>query len=81
MNEIPMNTTTPPEQIKSVAEAYKVYYAKSTTGAGFDTKNPDYNIDHSAFIYMMGKDGKFVRLFPYNAPDQEIVHAVQQNVK
>jgi len=67
------------EQIKQVAEKYKVYYAKSSPNGQvtFDAKNPDYSVDHSAFIYMMGKDGKFIRVFPYEATDQEIARAVQ----
>jgi len=72
--------TGTPEEIKKVAELYKVYYARSDTADGkaaFDSKNPDYSVDHSAFIYMMGKDGKYVRIFPYNTSEQDIARAAQ----
>jgi protein SCO1/2 len=63
--------TGTPEQIKQVAEAYKAYYSHpATPGAA------DYDIDHSAYIYMMGKDGKYMRLFPYDANAQDIAHAL-----
>jgi len=67
--------TGTPEQIKQVAEAYKVYYSQ-VDPAGKPTGSADYSIDHSAFIYMMGKDGKYVRLFDYNTPAQEMAHAI-----
>jgi cytochrome oxidase Cu insertion factor (SCO1/SenC/PrrC family) len=60
------------EQIKQVTEAYKVYFAKASLPAG-----NGYAVDHSAFIYMMGKDGKFRRLFQNNADAAEIARAVK----
>ena len=59
-------------QIKQVADAYKVYYAASAK-EGFT--------DHSGYIYMMGKQGQFIRVFPYNAPEQEIANAIQEAMK
>jgi cytochrome oxidase Cu insertion factor (SCO1/SenC/PrrC family) len=46
------------EQIRRVALAYKVYYAK------YPPESPDYVIDHSAFIYLVDKAGKYVGFFP-----------------
>lgn len=37
----------------------------------------NYTVNHSGFIYLMGKDGKFLRLFPYNADVGEITRAVE----
>ena len=48
------------EEISAVAKAYRVYYAK----AG-DTSSPDYLMDHSSIIYLMGPDGKFIKHFTY----------------
>jgi cytochrome oxidase Cu insertion factor (SCO1/SenC/PrrC family) len=44
------------EQIRRVALAYKVYYAK------YPPDSPDYVIDHSSFIYLVDKAGKIHRL-------------------
>ena len=44
--------TGSPPQIAAVAKAYKVYYAKRGTGAG-------YLMDHSSPVYLIGPDGRF----------------------
>jgi cytochrome oxidase Cu insertion factor (SCO1/SenC/PrrC family) len=42
------------EQVKAMASAYRVYYAKAPGSA------PDaYLMNHSAFVYLMGADGRF----------------------
>ncbi len=45
--------------IRRAAHAYKVYFAK-VPGRNAD----DYGIDHSAYTYLMDRDGKFVGVFP-----------------
>lgn len=65
--------TGTPEQIKQITDAYKVYFAKSPLPQG-----TDYMVDHSAFIYMMSKDGKFVRLFQNNTDAAEIARVVKR---
>lgn len=37
----------------------------------------EYTIDHSGFIYLMGKDGKYLKHFPYDAPPAEMAEAVK----
>lgn len=44
--------TGSPEQIRKVARDYRVYYAK----VGSDDE--DYLVDHSAYIYLIGPDGR-----------------------
>lgn len=46
------------QQIAAVARAYRVYYAK-VKGEGED----DYVMDHSALVYLMGRDGKYLTHF------------------
>jgi protein SCO1/2 len=46
------------EDIRKVARAYKVYYAKYPPGS------PDYVIDHSSFIYLVDETGKYIGFFP-----------------
>ena len=45
--------------IRQAADAYKVYYAKV-----MNQKGDDYTVDHTAFIYLMGDDGKYLGFFP-----------------
>jgi cytochrome oxidase Cu insertion factor (SCO1/SenC/PrrC family) len=60
------------EQIKQAAKAYRVYFAKV---AGSDSS--DYLMDHSAFIYLMGPDGRYRRHFGHNASLEEIAKALR----
>ena len=60
-------------QVKQVADAYKIYYARSQDKQGKD----EYSIDHSGYIYLMGKDGQFIRVFPYNASETEVAAAIE----
>jgi protein SCO1/2 len=48
--------------IAAVAKAYRVFYAKATGGTASD-KDADYIMNHSAFVYVMGPDGRFVTHF------------------
>ncbi len=44
------------EQVAQVARAYRVYFAERRTGQGAT----DYTMDHSAILYLMGPDGRFL---------------------
>ncbi len=48
--------TGTPEQVKAVAQEYRVYYARHDTGPGPN----EYSMDHSSVLYLMGPDGAFV---------------------
>lgn len=54
--------TGSPEAVKAVERAYKVY-AKKAPGA-----NGDYSMDHTAVVYLMGKDGRFINAFNLEQP-------------
>jgi cytochrome oxidase Cu insertion factor (SCO1/SenC/PrrC family) len=58
------------EQIRRVALAYKVYYAK------YPPDSPDYVIDHSAFIYLVDKAGKYVGFFPPGTTADRMVEII-----
>lgn len=67
--------------IAEAAGRYRVYYAKVPVegGDGADSKKADeYLVDHSAFTYLMGRDGKYVRHFGHEASAEEIVDAVRR---
>jgi protein SCO1/2 len=46
------------EEIRSVALAFKVYYAK------FPPDTVDYVVDHSSFVYLIDGAGKYIGFFP-----------------
>jgi cytochrome oxidase Cu insertion factor (SCO1/SenC/PrrC family) len=50
-------------QIRDAARAYRVYYAKVEVGAA-----GEYTVDHSGFIYLMDREGKFLGFFPPGTP-------------
>jgi cytochrome oxidase Cu insertion factor (SCO1/SenC/PrrC family) len=62
--------TGTPEQIKQVASAYRAYYAKNAATVKEDGDN--YTVDHSGFIYLMDKDGTFLKAIPYNTSPQDM---------
>lgn len=51
------------EQIAKIAHEYRVYYKKIPTDDG------GYAMDHSAMIYLMDSEGKFVAVIPYQEDD------------
>ena len=76
--------TGTPGQISTLALAYRAYFAKIDVPwdeAGHaehhDHDHEDYNVDHSAFIYLMDKDGNYITHFAYDADPQEIATAVE----
>jgi cytochrome oxidase Cu insertion factor (SCO1/SenC/PrrC family) len=62
------------EAIEKAKAAFKVYAAKVK-----DTHSTaDYLVDHTSFIYLMGRDGRFIQHFPHTEPPEKIAQAVQQ---
>ena len=53
------------DAIRKVADAYKVYYARVPQDAG------DYTVDHTAYIYLMDRDGHFVAPFNLKRTPEE----------
>ncbi len=64
--------TGTPEQISAAAAAYKAYYAKYTA--------PDsavYLIDHSGFVYLMGRAGQYLGFFPPGTSAERMVEIIK----
>ena len=59
------------EQVAATERGYHVFARKSGTGE-------DYTMDHSSIIYLMGKDGRFLRHFNGDAKDGEIADGLKQ---
>ena len=57
------------EQIKAVAKAYRVFYAKARE----NKEDPgDYLVDHSSITYLMGPDGAFIEHFSHGTEPEKI---------
>ena len=68
--------TGPDTAIRKVALAYKVYFARSIAAqAG------DYAVDHTGFIYLVGKDGRYLGFLPPGSSPEQIVEAVRTKLE
>jgi cytochrome oxidase Cu insertion factor (SCO1/SenC/PrrC family) len=67
--------TGTPEEIRKLALAYKVYYAKVEAPDG-----SDYAIDHTGFVYLVGPDGQFVGFFPPNTTAERLANIIRQQL-
>ncbi len=63
------------EAVKQAAKAYRVYYAK----AG-DANSPDYLVDHSAFVYLMGRDGNYLTHFSYGTSAEKMAAGIRKHL-
>ncbi|MGH6833361.1 MAG: SCO family protein, partial [Methyloceanibacter sp.] len=66
--------TGSPEAIAEAAKAYRVAFSKFQEG---ESKG-DYSIDHSALVYLMGKDGEYVAHFPYGTPAAKMTETLRR---
>jgi protein SCO1/2 len=64
--------TGTPEKIRRVANSYKAYYAKYTPPDG-----GVYLIDHTGFIYLMDRAGKYLGFFPPGTSANRIVEIIR----
>lgn len=69
--------TGTPEQIKQVADAYKVYYRKVKDEDASD----GYVVDHSGYIYLMGPDGKYLTHFPHHISESALKEGLAKFVR
>jgi len=70
--------TGSPEQISNVAKRYRVYYSKVTEkGAEPD----EYSMDHSSIVYLMGRDGSFVKHFAYGTDSDKLAKGIAAATK
>jgi cytochrome oxidase Cu insertion factor (SCO1/SenC/PrrC family) len=67
--------TGTPEQIQKIADSYKVYYAKYTPPDG-----GVYMIDHTGFIYLMGRAGEYLGFFPPGTSADRMVEIIRPHL-
>ena len=58
--------------VRHAARAYKVFYAKVPRSS-----NSDYTLDHSAFIYLMDRSGRYLGFFPPGTPPDRIADVIR----
>lgn len=63
------------EQIVSVAKVYRVYFSKVTDEEG----DPEsYWMNHTALLYLMGPDGKFITAFKHQIDSQDMAERIRK---
>lgn len=66
--------TGTPGQVAAMAKAYHVYYKKVP-----DAKDPqNYQMEHSAIIFVMGPQGEFVTHFTYSTDAKELADSLKK---
>lgn len=66
------------EQIRDVANKFKVYYAVSNF-SNTESNKSDYMLDHSSLTYLLDKKGQYVKHFYLDSSPIEIVNFIQNN--
>jgi len=62
-------------QIRDAARLYRVFYAKvAIKGAA------EYTVDHSGFIYLMDRDGKYLGFFPPGTPSDRMAEVIKAHL-
>jgi cytochrome oxidase Cu insertion factor (SCO1/SenC/PrrC family) len=67
--------TGTPEQIRAVADSYKAYYAKYSPPDG-----AVYLIDHTGFVYLIGRSGEYLGFFPPGTSADRMVEIIRQHL-
>jgi protein SCO1/2 len=66
--------TGSPEAIAEAAKSYRVTYSKFQE----DETKSDYTIDHSALVFLMGKDGEYLTHFAYGTPAAKMAETLKR---
>src|SRR5262245_8052539 len=70
-----LGLTGSPEAVAAAAKAYRVAYSKFQEDY---LASSDYSIDHSALVYLMGKDGEYVTHFAYGTPPDKMTEELKR---
>lgn len=68
--------TGSPADIRKTATAYRTFFARN------DGARPggDYSVDHTGFIYLVGKDGRYLGFLPPGRTPDEIADAIRSRL-
>lgn len=62
------------DQIAQVAHAYRIHYRKA------DDKNAGYLMEHTAVMFLMGPDGKYLAHIPPDMPPKRAAETIRQHM-
>jgi protein SCO1/2 len=62
-------------QIRDAARLYRVFYAKVAIEGG-----AEYTVDHSGFMYLMDRDGKYLGFFPPGTPSDRMGEVIKAHL-
>jgi cytochrome oxidase Cu insertion factor (SCO1/SenC/PrrC family) len=65
--------TGSPAEIRKTAIAYRTFFVKNDAAAA----GGDYSVDHTGFIYLVGKDGHYLGFLPPGVTPDEIADAIR----
>jgi len=65
--------TGTPDQVADAARAYRVYFAKAK-----GESDADYLMDHSGFVYLMGRDGRYLAHFGPDATAEAMAGTIRK---
>jgi cytochrome oxidase Cu insertion factor (SCO1/SenC/PrrC family) len=68
--------TGTPKKLRAVADSYKAYYAKFSPADG-----AIYLIDHTGFIYLMGRSGEYLGIFPPGTSADRMVEIIRLHLE
>ena len=63
------------DEVRRVATSYKVFFEK-VTPPGVNT----YLIDHSAYVFLLDREGRFITLFPPGTPQERMAVMVREQL-
>ncbi|MBI3517589.1 MAG: SCO family protein [Proteobacteria bacterium] len=66
--------TGAPEQVAAAAKVYRVYFRKANN-------QPDYLMDHSSIVYLMGRDGGFLTHFTHETTPEQMADALRKYLR
>jgi cytochrome oxidase Cu insertion factor (SCO1/SenC/PrrC family) len=69
--------TGSPAEVAVAAKVYRLYYSKVDSEAGSD----DYLMDHSSIVYLMDRQGRFLKHFTYTTDAAELAKAIESVIR
>lgn len=62
--------------VGAAADAYRVYYRRVV----FEKNAADYTVDHSAFVYLVDREGKYLGFFPPGTPADRMAEMIRPHL-
>ncbi len=66
------------EQVRRATQSYRVYAAKAPLKDADGKDTGDYTVTHTGFIYLMGRDGRYIAHFEKDATAEGIAERLRQ---